>query len=57
VLRRCRGQVRAGLGGPFALDFVACLALAAAQGAPMDLFAEILPHVEPAIVAGWKEED
>lgn len=44
-----RGQV-------FGLDFGAVMAVAAARGAPIDLLADILPDVEPAVVAHYQPQ-
>ena len=51
VIRRCAGQVRAVMGGVYAIDFGAVLALAEAMDASSPLLADILPEIEPIIVA------
>lgn len=55
VVRRCGGQVRAGLGGPYALDYGAILMMADAMGAGTPLLADVLPSVEPVIVKAYRE--
>jgi hypothetical protein len=54
VIRRCGGQVRAALGGPYALDFAAILAMGAAMGADTALLADLLPGIEPVIVNAYR---
>jgi len=54
VIERCRGQVRGGMGGIYALDFGACLSLGAALGADLEMLAALLPHIEPLIVKAWR---
>ncbi|MET3692338.1 DUF1799 domain-containing protein [Methylobacterium goesingense] len=56
VLERCGGQVRAGMGSPYALDFTAVLLLADAMGARTALLADVLPSVEAVIVKAYREE-
>lgn len=53
MLKRAAGQVRAGIGGVYALDFGAVLMLADAMGALNTLLAELLPEVEPIIVHAY----
>jgi len=53
VLKRAAGQVRAGIGGVYALDFGAVLILADAMGALNTLLVELLPEVEPIIVRAY----
>ncbi len=55
VIRRCGGQVRAALGGPYALDYGAILMMAAAMGADTALLTDALPSVEPIIVKAYRE--
>ena len=45
------------MGGPFALDFGAVMAVAAAIGADTALVAELLPDVENAILTGIAGDD
>jgi len=53
VLKRAAGQVRAGIGGVYALDFGAVLMLADAMGALNTLLVELLPEIEPIIVRAY----
>jgi hypothetical protein len=53
VIRRCAGQVRAVMGGVYAIDFGAVLALAQAMNASSPLLADVLPEIEPIIVAAY----
>jgi hypothetical protein len=53
VLRRAAGQVRAVMGGVYALDFAAVLMLADAMGALNTLLVEVLPEIEPIIVRAY----
>ncbi len=53
MLKRAAGQVRAGIGGVYALDFGAVLILADAMGALNTLLVELLPEVEPIIVRAY----
>ena len=55
VIRRCGGQVRAALGGPYALDYGAILMMAAAMGADTALLTDVLPSAEPIIVKAYRE--
>lgn len=55
VIERCGGQVRAGFGAPYALDFTAILTMASAMGADSPLLADVLPFVEPVIVQAYRE--
>jgi hypothetical protein len=54
VVRRSAGQVRAVMGAAYALDFGAILALAQAMGAGSTLLADILPEIEPIVVAAYR---
>jgi hypothetical protein len=56
VLRRSAGQVRAVMGGVYALDFGAILMLADAMGALNPLLVELIPEVEPIIVHGYRRD-
>lgn len=56
VIERCGGQVRAGMGTPYALDFTAVLLLADAMGAGTTLLADVLPSIEAVIVKSYREE-
>jgi hypothetical protein len=53
VLKRAAGQVRAVMGGVYALDFAAVLLLAEAMGALNTLLVELVPEVEPIIVRAY----
>jgi len=53
VLKRAAGQVRAVMGGVYAVDFAAVLMLADAMGALTPLLVELLPEVEPIIVRAY----
>jgi hypothetical protein len=53
VLKRAAGQVRAVMGGVYALDFGAVLLLADAMGALSPLLVELLPEIEPIIVRAY----
>ena len=53
MLKRAAGQVRAGIGGVYALDFGAVLMLADAMGALNTLLVELLPEIEPIIVRAY----
>lgn len=53
MLKRTAGQVRAVMGGVYALDFAAVLLLADAMGALNTLLVELLPEVEPIIVRAY----
>lgn len=55
VIQNCGGQVRAGLGTPYALDFTAILLMGSAIGANLSLLSDVLPHVEPLIVKAYRE--
>ena len=57
VIQRCGGQLRAGLGGPYALDFAAVLMLADAMGGVSPLLADVLPRVEPIIIRACRKDD
>ncbi len=54
VIRRCAGQVRAVMGGVYAIDFGAVFALAQAMDASSPLLADILPEIEPIIVNAYR---
>jgi hypothetical protein len=56
VLLRSAGQVRAAIGGVYALDFGAVLTLADAMGALNPLLIEALPEIEPIIVRAYARE-
>ncbi|MEG9501362.1 MAG: hypothetical protein MIN69_05775 [Methylorubrum extorquens] len=55
MVERCGGQVRTHFGGVYGLDFTAILMMAAAMGAPGALLSEILPAIEPVVVAAYRE--
>ena len=57
VISGCGRQLRAHMGGPFALDFSAVLTMGQAQHADMRLLAETLPHVEWAVLAQFEKGD
>jgi hypothetical protein len=56
VLKRAAGQVRAVMGGVYALDFGAVLLLADAMGALNTLLVELLPEIEPIVVRAYAQE-
>lgn len=56
MLKRTAGQVRAGIGGVYALDFGAVLMLAEAMGALNPLLVELLPEIEPIIVRAYARD-
>jgi len=56
VIERCGGQVRAGMGAPYALDFTAVLLLADAMGAGTTLLSDVLPSIEAVIVKAYRED-
>jgi hypothetical protein len=56
VLKRAAGQVRAVMGGVYALDFGAVLMLADAMGALNTLLVELLPEVEPIVVRAYARD-
>jgi hypothetical protein len=56
VLKRAVGQVRAVMGGVYALDFGAVLLLADAMGALNTLLVDILPEIEPIIVRAYARD-
>ncbi|HXF88887.1 MAG TPA: hypothetical protein VNK48_11090 [Xanthobacteraceae bacterium] len=56
MLRRTAGQVRAVMGGVYALDFGAVLLLADAMGALNTLLVDILPEIEPIIVRAYARD-
>lgn len=53
LLQRAAGQVRAVMGGVYAVDFSAVLLLAEAMGALSTLLVELLPEIEPIIVRAY----
>lgn len=55
VIRRSAGQVRAVMGGVYALDFTAILLLADAMGALSPLLVDALPEIEPVVVAAYRQ--
>lgn len=57
MLSGCIRQLRAGLGGPYALDFGAVLAMGHAQHAQIDLLADVLPQVERILLDRVREDD
>lgn len=46
MIAGCGRQMRAGMGGPYALDFSAVLAMGTAAGADTALMADVLPAME-----------
>lgn len=56
MLRRVAGQVRAVMGGVYALDFAAVLLLADAMGALNPLLVDLLPEIEPIIVRAYRRD-
>jgi hypothetical protein len=56
VLKRAAGQVRAVMGGVYALDFGAVLLLADGMGALNPLLVEALPEIEPIIVRAYARD-
>ncbi|WP_183044314.1 DUF7697 family protein [Pseudorhodoplanes sinuspersici] len=56
MLKRAAGQVRAVMGGVYALDFGAVLLLADTMGALNTLLVELLPEVEPIIVRAYARD-
>jgi hypothetical protein len=56
VLQRAAGQVRAGIGGVYAIDFGAVLLLADAMGALNTLLVELLPEIEPIVVRAYARD-
>lgn len=57
MIAGCGRQLRAGMGGPFALDFSAVLAMGGAAGADMTLLAELLPAVERILLEQLTEDE
>lgn len=51
VIRSCRWQLRVGMGGAYALDMGAVLAVAEAMEARTPLLAEVLPAIEGILVS------
>ncbi|MFE1601634.1 DUF7697 family protein [Methylobacterium sp. ID0610] len=56
VIQRCGGQIRAGFGGPYALDFGAILLMAEAMGGASPLLADVLPRIEAVIVKAYQKD-
>ncbi len=56
VIQRSAGQVRAVMGGVYALDFGAILLLADAMGALSPLLVDALPEIEPIVVAAYRRD-
>lgn len=56
MLKRAAGQVRAAMGGVYALDFGAVLLLADAMGALSPLLVETLPEIEPIVVRAYARD-
>ncbi len=56
MLKRAAGQVRAVMGGVYALDFGSVLMLADAMGALNTLLVETLPEIEPIIVRAYARD-
>ncbi|MBY0307423.1 MAG: hypothetical protein K2Q09_01650 [Phycisphaerales bacterium] len=56
MIRRSAGQVRAVMGGVYALDFGAILLLADAMGALSPLLVDVLPEIEPIVVAAYRRD-
>jgi hypothetical protein len=54
VIKRSAGQVRAVMGGVYALDFGAILMLAYAMGALSPLLVDVLPEIEPIVVNAYR---
>jgi hypothetical protein len=54
VIRRSAGQVRAVMGGVYALDFGSILMLAQAMGALNPLLVDVLPEIEPIVVNAYR---
>lgn len=50
MIERCGGQLRAGMGAPFGLDFGAVLMMADAMGALSATLTDVLPRIETIIV-------
>ncbi len=51
VIQGCRWQMRVGVGGAFALDMGAVLAVAEAMEARTPLLAEVLPAIEGVLLS------
>ena len=61
MIQACQGQLRVGMGGPFALDYGAIIQTATLAG-PMSaemglLLSECLPEVERAVIASMRKDD
>ena len=57
MIDACRTQLRvSATGRPFAVDFAAVLALGAARGVDLALLADVLPDIEPVLVASMIAE-
>jgi hypothetical protein len=54
VIRRSAGQVRAVMGGVYALDFGSILMLAHAMGALSPLVVDVLPEIEAVVVNAYR---
>lgn len=54
VIQRSAGQVRAVMGGVYALDFGAILSLAQAMGALNPLLVDVLPEIESIVVNAYR---
>lgn len=57
VFRCSGGQLRAGVGGIFGLDFTAVIIFAQAMGALSNLFLELLPLIEGLIVSATRKDN
>jgi hypothetical protein len=55
VIRRSAGQVRAVMGGVYALDLGAILLLAEAMNALSALLVDTLPEIEPIVVGAYRQ--
>ena len=57
MIKACQRQVRVAARGVFALDFGAVLGLAAARQLDVGLLAEVLPDIEPLVVAHYAPDE
>lgn len=58
MIAGCGSQLRvAGFGKPFALDFTAIMKIGEARGVDRALLAELLPEVQPAVLAPHHDAD
>ena len=57
LIRRGWRQLRAGFGGAYALDWTALLLMAEATGVDRQLLGEVLPEIEPVILAACRGDD